>query len=54
MPFPPGSSLIRLTQDYEYGASLTFYGRNGFGYLTSKDKGIDTRLMYFDLMKLVE
>jgi GNAT superfamily N-acetyltransferase len=37
-----------------YGASLTFYERNGFGYLTSKDKGMDTRLMYFDLMKLVE
>ncbi|SHG77154.1 Acetyltransferase (GNAT) domain-containing protein [Chryseolinea serpens] len=37
-----------------YGASLEFYKKNGFIFLTSKDKGQDTRLMYFDLMTLVE
>ncbi len=35
-----------------YGASLTFYEKNGFTYLTTKDKGSDTRLMYFDLKTL--
>lgn len=36
-----------------YRASLTFYEKNGFQYLTDKDKNSDTRLMYFDLMTLV-
>lgn len=36
-----------------YGASLTFYEKNGFRYLTTKDKDSDTRLMYFDLMTLL-
>lgn len=35
-----------------YGASLSFYEKNGFKYLTSKDKDSDTRLMYFDLIVL--
>jgi len=35
-----------------YGASLSFYEKNGFTYLTTKDKGSDTRLMYFDLKTL--
>jgi len=35
-----------------YRASLSFYEKNGFQYLTSKDKDSDTRLMYFDLMTL--
>lgn len=37
-----------------YGASLRFYERNGFNYLTTKDQGHDTRLMYFDLMALLD
>jgi hypothetical protein len=37
-----------------YGASLEFYEKNGFKYLSTKDEGHDTRLMYFDLMTLVE
>ena len=35
-----------------YGASLKFYEKNGFRYLTTKDKDSDTRLMYFDLKAL--
>ncbi len=35
-----------------YRESLGFYERNGFAYLTSKDIDSDTRLMYFDLIKL--
>ncbi len=35
-----------------YGASLRFYEKNGFKYLTSKDHGSVTRLMYFDLIAL--
>jgi GNAT superfamily N-acetyltransferase len=37
-----------------YGASLSFYEKNGFKYLTSKDKDSDTRLMYFDLIVLTD
>ena len=32
-----------------YCKSLGFYEKNGFRYLTEKDKGKDTRLMYLDL-----
>jgi predicted GNAT family N-acyltransferase len=32
-----------------YQQSLGFYEKNGFQYLTEKDKGKDTRLMYLDL-----
>ena len=32
-----------------YRQSLEFYEKNGFKYLTTKDKDSDTRLMYFDL-----
>jgi len=32
-----------------YNKSLGFYEKNGFIYLTEKDKGKDTRLMYLDL-----
>lgn len=35
-----------------YGASLGFYEKNGFRYLTTKDKDSDTRSMYFDLITL--
>lgn len=37
-----------------YGASLGFYEKNGFNYLTKTDEGKDTRLMYFDLMTLLD
>ncbi|HEY8937732.1 MAG TPA: GNAT family N-acetyltransferase [Cyclobacteriaceae bacterium] len=37
-----------------YRASLSFYEKNDFQYLTSKDKDSDTRSMYFDLMTLTE
>ena len=36
-----------------YSESLIFYEKNGFKYLTEKDIGKDTRLMYFDLKTLV-
>jgi len=32
-----------------YKASLDFYKKNGFKFLTDKDKNKDTRLMYLDL-----
>lgn len=35
-----------------YRASLAFYEKNGFEFLTTKDKDSDTRLMYFDLITL--
>ncbi|MBL4754389.1 MAG: GNAT family N-acetyltransferase [Flavobacteriales bacterium] len=37
-----------LTVD-AYLRSLRFYEKNGFEYLTEKDKDSETRLMYFDL-----
>ena len=37
-----------------YRESLRFYEKNGFKHLTEKDKGADTRLMYFDLLLLKE
>ena len=37
-----------LTVD-AYDQSLVFYEKNDFNYLTYKDKGKDTRLMYYDL-----
>ncbi len=40
-----------LTVD-AYGQALPFYERNGFLYLTNKDEGQQTRLMYFDLSTL--
>ncbi len=36
-----------------YRASLKFYEKNSFQYLTSEYQESDTRLMYFDLMTLV-
>ena len=36
-----------------YSQSLKFYEKNGFEYLTSKDANDDTRLMYFDLIKII-
>lgn len=36
-----------------YRQSLQFYRKNGFEYLTIKDENDDTRLMYFDLIKVV-
>jgi GNAT superfamily N-acetyltransferase len=35
-----------------YNKSLGFYQKNGFIFMTSKDEGKDTRLMYFDLSSL--
>lgn len=35
-----------------YKESLKFYEKNGFKFLTSRDKDDDTRLMYFDLHRL--
>lgn len=37
-----------------YQQSLKFYEKNQFEYLTSNDQGKDTRLMYFDLIRLCE
>lgn len=36
-----------------YQASLKFYIKNDFDYLTNKDEGKDTRLMYFDLIRII-
>ena len=36
-----------------YRQSLPFYEKNYFEYLTTKDLKDDTRLMYFDLIKVV-
>lgn len=36
-----------------YKESLAFYEKNDFEYLTSKDKNADTRLMFFDLIKVI-
>lgn len=36
-----------------YRQSLSFYEKNDFEYLTIKDRQDDTRLMYFDLIKVV-
>lgn len=36
-----------------YKESLNFYKKNDFEYLTSKDLNSDTRLMYFDLIKVI-
>jgi hypothetical protein len=36
-----------------YSNSINFYLKNGFEFMTSSDQGKDTRLMYFDLMKMV-
>lgn len=38
-----------LTVD-AYRQSLDYYEKNGFKYLTEKDKDADTRLMYFNLI----
>lgn len=35
-----------------YRDSVSFYEKNGFKYLSSKDKKSDTRLMYFNLERL--
>jgi predicted GNAT family N-acyltransferase len=35
-----------------YAKSIGFYQKNGFIFLTEKDEGQDTRLMYFDLKTL--
>jgi GNAT superfamily N-acetyltransferase len=37
-----------------YKNSLKFYVKNGFDFLTDKDEGADTRLMYYDLAQLSE
>jgi GNAT superfamily N-acetyltransferase len=35
-----------------YKQSLEFYERNGFAFLTDKDANSDTRLMFYDLMRI--
>lgn len=37
-----------------YRSAIPFYERNGFKYLSEADKDSETRLMYFDLIQLVE
>lgn len=36
-----------------YAAAINFYENNGFVFLTENDRGEDTRLMYFDLKKML-
>lgn len=36
-----------------YRTALTFYEKNGFEYLTLKDVNDHTRLMYYDLYRLL-
>ncbi|MDB5117797.1 MAG: acetyltransferase domain protein [Mucilaginibacter sp.] len=36
-----------------YSKSLQFYEKNGFDYMTTKDKQEDTRLMFYDLSQLL-
>ena len=38
---------------YNYPATINFYKKNGFDFLTSQDEKEDTRSMYFDLMTFV-
>ena len=37
-----------------YSASVKFYEKNGFEFLTDEDKDKETRLMYFDLKPFIE
>ncbi len=41
-----------LTVD-AYRSAVDFYGKAGFDFLTKKDGGEDTRLMYYDLMNFL-
>jgi len=36
-----------------YSKSLLFYEKNEFKYFTDKDKNLDTRQMYFDLIQMI-
>ncbi len=36
-----------------YANATSFYEKNGFKFLTAKDAGEDTRLMYFDLKAII-
>lgn len=36
-----------------YKQSLKYYEKNGFKYITINDENEDTRLMYFDLLTLM-
>jgi GNAT superfamily N-acetyltransferase len=49
----PTTEAKYLTVD-AYRDSIPFYEKNGFVFLTNQDKDNETRLMYFDLMTLVE
>lgn len=49
----PNSGCRYITVD-AYSASVNFYRKNGFEFLTEEDEGKDTRLMYFDLKPFVE
>lgn len=42
-----------LTVD-AYRSATPFYEKNGFKYLSESDKDAETRLMYFDLIQLME
>jgi hypothetical protein len=36
-----------------YSRSFGFYEKNGFDYITVRDKDDDTRLMFFDLSTII-
>ena len=43
-----------LVDAYNRKEVLNFYQRSEFSFLTEKDKSQKTRLMFFDLIKIVE
>ena len=47
------STACRFLTVDAYQQALHFYERNGFAYLTTRDEGQATRLMYFDLSTLL-
>jgi Acetyltransferase (GNAT) domain len=47
--YPTGAKFLTIDA---YKGSIKYYEKNGFNFLTDKDKEEDTRAMYFDLMKL--
>jgi len=47
--FEPHHAGCRFVTVDAYRSALSFYERNDFKYLTTKDEDEDTRAMYFDL-----
>jgi predicted GNAT family N-acyltransferase len=47
--YPTGAKFLTIDA---YKGSIKYYEKNGFNFMTDKDKDEDTRAMYFDLMKL--